>query len=252
MILYRGGPKKDNYLTRFFSLLDVSGSLVSGGGTLLQGNYWLEDEAEFDVDSPQAPQKINKWPYYDNANVMIHHFHQLMVYMAKLSALSAEAMSDQGQEDPSIIVEKAAIIHDDLRKWWSHNPPALRDQSNNWRQLPRPRKLTVAETLEEEAYSSTKSVFAGCIIYLNHILDPCGKDTQKEEVIEAISEILEIAKETPEGYGLEMGLYWGLFMAGVAVFNDPFAEDLIRRKLKSDTSVSIYVGKLFVGFRLNS
>lgn len=58
---------------------------------------------------------------------------------------------------------------------------------------------------------------------------------------EAIAEILEIAKETPEGFGLEMGLYFGLFMAGIAVFNEPNEEDLLRRKLKADTSVSIYV-----------
>ena len=161
-----------------------------------------------------------------------------MIYMSKLSVLSAEAMSDQ---KPAIIAEKAALIHDEIWEWWGHSPPALRDQSNDWRRLPRPKKLSVAETLEEEAYSSTKSVFAGCIIYLNHIVDPCGHEPQKPEVIEAVSEVLEVAKETPEGYGLEMGLYWGLFMAGIAVFNDPVAEDLIRRKLKADVSVSIYV-----------
>jgi hypothetical protein len=172
-----------------------------------------------------------------------------MVYMAKLSALSSEAMSDEGQKHPEVIREKAACIHDDLKMWWSRCPPRLRDQSNDWRRLPRPRKLSVAETLEEEAFSSTKSVLAGCFIYLNHILDPVGKEPQNQEVIDAISEILEIAKETPEGYGLEMGLYWGLFMAGVAVFNDPVAEDLIRRKLKSDTSVSIYVSPVVLIIR---
>jgi hypothetical protein len=249
LILYRGGPKKDNYLTRYFSLLDVSGSLVSGSGTLIQGNYWLEDDKEFDADSPQKPQKVNKWPYYDNSNGVVDHFHHMMIFMAKLSALSAEEMSHLGKQNSAIIAEKGTQIHADIRKWWSQSPPALRDQSNDWRRLPRPRKLSVAETLEEEAYSSTKSVFAGCIIYLHHILDPCGREPQKQEVIEAISEILEIAKECPEGYGLEMGLYWGLFMAGIAVFNDHVAEDLIRRKLKADTSVSIYVGmlSLFIG-----
>lgn len=57
----------------------------------------------------------------------------------------------------------------------------------------------------------------------------------------AISEILEIAKETPEGYGLEMGLYFGLFMAGISVFNETPEEELLKRKLKADTRVSIYV-----------
>lgn len=183
-----------------------------------------------------------KWPYYDDDSVSaVHQFHHLMVYMAKLSALSAEAMSDEGMNQPEVIAEKAASIRDDLKLWWSRCPPRLRDQSNDWRRIPRVQKLSVAETLEEEAFSSTKSVLAGCFIYLNHILDPVGREPQNQEVINAISEILEIAKETPEGYGLEMGLYWGLFMAGIAVFNDPVAEDLIRRKLKSDTSVSIYV-----------
>jgi hypothetical protein len=46
----------------------------------------------------------------------------------------------------------------------------------------------------------------GCIIYLDHILDSVGREAQKQEVIEAINDILEISKETPEGYGLEMGL----------------------------------------------
>jgi hypothetical protein len=72
-------------------------------------------------------------------------------------------------------------------------------------------------------------------------MDPLGQNPQPQEVKDAISEILEIAKQTPGGYGLEMGLYWGLFMAGVAIFNDDAAEDLIRQKLKADKSISIYV-----------
>ena len=225
---------------------------MSGGGTLIPGNYWLEDDLEFDPNSPQNLQKVNKWPYYDNANMVCDHFHHMMIFMARLSALSAESMSDQGKQDPASIAEKGTQIHTDIRKWWDDSPPKLKDQSNDWRRLPRPRKLSVAETLEEEAFSSTKSVFAGCIIYLHHILDPCGREPQKQEVIEAVSEILEIAQETPEGYGLEMGLYWGLFMAGIAVFNDPIAEDLIRKKLKSDTSVSIYVRILFFFIRMKN
>ncbi|KAH8663397.1 fungal-specific transcription factor domain-containing protein [Tricladium varicosporioides] len=237
LILYRGGPKTSDYLTRFFSLLDVSGSLSSGAGPLLQGNYWIDDGLG---GSSSIDPKLLRWPYYDSDNVMVSHFHELMIYMAKLSRLSSEAMSDLGRQRPELIVQKAAQIEEELRTWWGRCPPALRDQSNDWRRLPRQRKLTVAETLEEEAFSSTKSCMCGCIIYLNHILDPIGQEPQKPEVLEAINQILEIAKETPEGYGLEMGLYWGLFMAGVAIFNDLMAEDLIRRKLKSDTSVSIY------------
>jgi hypothetical protein len=225
-------------LTRFFSLLDVSGSLASGGGTLLQGNYWIEDTLEADG---KKNEKLLRWPYYDHDNTMVEKFHELMIYMAKLSQLSSEAMSDLGLQNPDLIHTKATQIHAELWAWWRSCPPLLRDQQNDWRRQARPRKLTVPETLEAEAFSSTKSCLQGCIIYLYHILDPLGGQPQNTEVIEAISDILEIAKETPEGYGLEMGLYWGLFMAGVAVFNDEIAEGLIRRKLKSDTSVSIYV-----------
>ncbi|KAF4630573.1 hypothetical protein G7Y89_g7562 [Cudoniella acicularis] len=244
LILFRGGPRTSDYLTRFFSLLDVSGSLSSGAGPLIQGNYWIENGLD---GNGAKDSKLLRWPYYDDGNVMVNHFHELMIYMAKLSRLSSEAMSDLGRARPDLIVEKAARISDDLRIWWSNCPPALRDQSRDWRRLPRVRKLTVPETLEEEAFSSTKSCLCGCIIYLNHILDPLGLKPQRREVTDAVSEILEIANETPEGYGLEMGLYWGLFMAGVAIFNDVVAENLIRRKLKSDTSVSIYNYSKFFG-----
>jgi len=172
---------------------------------------------------------------------MVSHFHMLMTHMAKLSRLSAESMSDMGLLHPEYIQEKGAQVHDELISWWSKCPPRLRDQRTDWRRQYRPRKLTVAETLEEEAFSSTKSCMQGCIIYLNHVLDPLGQKPQPQEVKDAIDEILEIAKETPGGYGLEMGLYWGLFMAGIAIFNDEAAEDLIRQKLKADKSISIYV-----------
>jgi len=224
-------------LTRFFSLLDVSGSLASGGGTLLQGNYWIEDTLEVDG---KKNEKLLHWPYYDQDNT-VDNFHELMIYMAKLSQLSSEAMSDLGLQHPDLIHAKANQIHAELWTWWRSCPSHLRDQQNDWRRQVRPRKLTVPETLQAEAASSIKSCLQGCIIYLYHILDPLGRQPQNAEVIEAISDILEIADETPEGYGLEMQLYWGLFMAGVAVFNDEIAEALIRRKLKSDTSVSIYV-----------
>jgi hypothetical protein len=94
---------------------------------------------------------------------------------------------------------------------------------------------------EEEAFSSTKSCMYGCVIYLNHILDPFGCEGEKLEVTEAISQILDISKDMPEGYGLEMGHYWSWFMVGIAVFNDNVKEKLLRRKLNSSTSMSIYV-----------
>lgn len=237
LILFRGGPRTTDYLTRFFSFLDISGSMSSGGGPLLEGNYWLDDPTE---DPNGFKGSDRNWPYYDSDHVMVNHFHQLMVFMARLSRLSAESMSDTGSQYPKVIAEKATQIHSDLLTWWQNCPDELRNQSNDWRRQLRPRKLTVPETLEEEAFSSTRSCVQACVIYLNHILDPMGHEPQKQEVIDAISDILAIAAETPEGYGLEMGQYWGLFMAGVAVFNDEVAEDLIRRKLKADTSISIY------------
>ncbi len=245
MILFRGGPRATDYLTRFFSFLDISGSLSSGAGPLLEGNYWIDDGENRDGSENS---KLRHWPYYDSDNIMVNHFHQLMIYMAKLSRLSSESMGAIGLHQPDLIVEKAYDIRDELLAWWRSCPPALRDQSNDWRRQSRPRKLSVPETLEEEAFSSTKSCMQGCIIYLNHILDPQGRGPQKLEVIEAISDILEIAREIPEGYGLEMGVYWGLFMAGVAIFNDVVAEDLIRRKLKADSTSSIYVCMLSCHF----
>ncbi|KAI6712771.1 hypothetical protein JHW43_004738 [Diplocarpon mali] len=237
LLLFRGGPKTSDYLTRFFSLLDISGSLSSGGGPLIQGNYWIDSEPSQE-SNPSLGKR--RWPYYDDGNVMTNLFHELMIFMAKLSRLSAQSMSDLGRQQPEEIDKQAAVIHDELLAWWQQCPPALRDQSNEWRTQPRLRKLTVPETLEEEAFSSTKSCMDGCIIYLNHILDPEGHQPQKQEVIEAVSDILQIAKEMPRGYGLEMGLYWGLFMAGVAIYNDFIAEELIRQKLKADIACSIY------------
>lgn len=242
LILFRGGPSTSDYLTRFFSFLDISGSLSSGGGPLLEGNYWLDDEHGLpETQERRKSKQLDRWPYYDEDQTMVNHFHQLMVYMAKLSRLSAESMSDTGSQHPEIIAEKAAQIHSALLAWWQTVPDKLRNQSNDWRRQLRPRKLTVPETLEEESFSSVRCCVQASIIYLNHILDPMGTKPQNQDVIDAISDILAIAQETPEGYGLEMGLYWGLFMAGVAVFNDEIAEDLIRRKLKADVNISIYV-----------
>lgn len=237
MILFRGGPKTSDYLSRFFSLLDVSGSLFSGGGPLIQGNYWIDDG--LNSDSAES-SKLHDWPYFDN-NVTVTLFHELMIYMAKLSRLSSESMSDLGREEPELIIQKAAQISKELRAFWNHCPPTFRNQTNDWRRLTRERKLTLPETLAEEAISSTRSCMYGCIVYLHHILNPFGREPQSLEAIQSINEILEIAKEIPEGYGLETGHYWGLFMAGVSIFNDVVTEGLIRRKLKSDVSVSIYV-----------
>ena len=164
-----------------------------------------------------------------------------MTYMARLSTLSAATMSDVDSEGLDEIKKKVWDFHSDLMSWWDTCPPPLRDQTTDWRRLPRPEKLTVKETLEAESSSSAKSCFLGCIIYLHHILDPLRGVDQNEEVIEAITWILKTAKETPGGFGLEMGLHWGLFMAGIAIFNDVVAEDLIRHKLTPDNSISIYV-----------
>lgn len=44
LIFYRGGLRTADYLTRFFSLLDVSGSMFAGVGPLLDVDYLLDDE----------------------------------------------------------------------------------------------------------------------------------------------------------------------------------------------------------------
>ena len=69
LILYRGGPKTTDYLSRFFSLLDVSGSLFAGGGPLLEGNYWLDDDIPNSTDGNKAKSTIPNWPAYDPEGV---------------------------------------------------------------------------------------------------------------------------------------------------------------------------------------
>jgi transcription factor-like protein len=162
-----------------------------------------------------------------------------MTFMVRMSHLSAESMKEDA--DQSEIRAIAIKIHADLQHWWQSCIPEVRNQSNNWRGQTRSRELTVAEALQEEGVSSTRSCVFACIIYVNHILNPVNREPRSPEVTEAIAEIVEIAKETPEGYGLEMGIYFGLFMAGIAVFNEPEIEDVLRKKLKADTRVSIYV-----------
>ncbi|PMD60275.1 uncharacterized protein K444DRAFT_400147 [Hyaloscypha bicolor E] len=233
LIQFRGGPRAD-YLTRFFSLLDISGSLSSGAGPLLRGDYWLDDDASQDSSENS---KFRPWPYYETDTAVVNYSHKLMIYMAKLSHLSSESM---GQSEQDVIAERAQKIHDELLAWWQSCPSSIRDQRNDWRRQGHNRKLTVPETLREEAFSSIRSRVQGCILYLNHMLDPRGRGPQKLEDIDAIKDILEIAEETPEECGLEMGIYWGLFMAGVAIFNNHMAEDIIRRKLKAKTTSSLW------------
>lgn len=242
LIQYRGGPKATDYLTRFFSLLDVSGSLCSGNAPLIDGNYWIEDE----MPSTVTEEGKLPWPYYDSDNTVILCYHELMTYMARLSTLSIQSMRQATTAEPGDIMQEVWALHSDLMAWWNTCPPRLKDQTTNWRRLPRSEKLTVTETLEAESCSSCKSCMKGCIIYLHHILDPLSDNASNEEVLEAITWILETAKEAPEGFGLEMGLHWGLFMAGIAIFNDVLAEDLIRHKMRSDNSISIYVRTLLL------
>lgn len=237
LILYRGGPKTNDYLTRFFSLLDVSGSLSTGTAPLLEGNYWIDQEPQKVFSAPET----KPWPYYDSSNYVIARYHELMTYMVRLSKVSADSMSEWGMNYPDVIRDNILCLRHDLRSWWDTCEEPLRDQKTNWRQLPRPRKLTVSETLEAESISSAKSVMMGCVIYLEHLLDPLGDLVHNDAVAEALDFILETAKETPEGFGLEMGLHWGLFMAGTVLVNDFAAEELIRHKLKADNSISIYV-----------
>lgn len=159
--------------------------------------------------------------------------------MARMSSLSAESMSEEA--DQGIVKNQTLEQVNELKIWWQKCPPRMQDQGLDWRRRHRQRKLTIAETLEEEGISSLKACMLGCAIYLYHILDPISPQSHSTEVEQVIAEICEIAKETPEGYGLEMGLYFSLFMAGIAIFNNLEIEELLRRKLKADMRVSIYV-----------
>jgi hypothetical protein len=236
--MHRGGPRTSDFLSRFFSLLDISGSLSSGQGPLIQGNYWLQIGPRQD-DS--RDHKALVWPDYDDGSVMVTAFHELMVYMANLSKLSAESMTDIGRQHVWLIHEKAMSIERELEKWWSLQPPELRDQDNHWRLHPRMKLAGWRQSLEQESFSSLRCCKYACVIYLHHIIQPVPSQSRRPEVSIAVEEILDIARNTPEGYGLEMGLLWGLFMAGVAIFNDDAAEDLIRRRLSPAASISIYV-----------
>jgi hypothetical protein len=240
LILYRGGPQSSSFLTRFFALLDISGSLFTGRGPLLQGNYWLDSEgSSMETADERTDSGSSNWPHYDNGGVMVTHFHKLMTYMAKLSILSSKALSCTTPDQKVMIQENATTIKDELLTWWNDCPPELRDQGTHWRK--QSHELSVEQKLEAEAFSSTKACMYGCIVYLNHIVDPLGLEPPRADVIGAIESILDIARETPEGYGLEMGIFFSLFTAGAALFNDSEAEDLVRRKLGSDTDFSLYV-----------
>jgi hypothetical protein len=73
--MYRGGPKTTDYLSRFFSLLDVSGSLFAGGGPLIKGNYWLEDLPASPDSVKDRKASIPAWPAYDPEGVNISQPH---------------------------------------------------------------------------------------------------------------------------------------------------------------------------------
>ncbi|KAL2209457.1 hypothetical protein CC79DRAFT_680116 [Sarocladium strictum] len=237
LIIHRGGPRATDFLSRFFSLLDISGSLLSGRGPLIQGNYWLEGGQSGNGTLNQVGLQ---WPYYDDGAIMVGAFHELMVYMACLSSLSADSMAESGRRNPDLMYARAMSIREGLQAWWESQPAHLRDQSNDWRSLPRERPMGKAEVLEQEAFSSIRSCTSACIIYLHHIINPIDDIPRGPEVSSAIESILAIVRKTPEGRGLEMGLLWGLFMAGVVISDDAEAEALIRRKLRSDASISIY------------
>lgn len=128
----------------------------------------------------------------------------------------------------------AAEIAAGLYRWWQSCPAKLRHQPNDWRRQIRPADLPDSRVREEEAISTIRSCIFGSVIYLGHILDPSCEEPRTTEMANAIDEILEISNETPDGCGLEVGLYFGLFMVGIATFNEPDKESFIRMKLKAD------------------
>lgn len=84
LIVHRQGLSTDHFLLRFFSLLDVSGSLLASQETLLPGNYWLGEQ--------ESSQMSHPWPYYDGG-LMVDNSHALMVYMARVSRLSSKCLA---------------------------------------------------------------------------------------------------------------------------------------------------------------
>lgn len=79
----------------------------------------------------------------------------------------------------------------------------------------------------------TKLRMCSCVIYLHPMLELTSQHYQ--DVNNAVQEILAIAEKIPEGHSSEDGLYLGLFMAGVTVFNDYTQEGFIRRRMKSNS-----------------
>lgn len=127
------------------------------------------------------------------------------------------------------------------------NPPRqMRKKSNGGRQS---EKYMHHERLRKVRKASIRCSVYACIIYLYHIVNPVFRDPRSPEVTNAIAEILEIARVTPEGCGFEMRLYFGLFMAGIAVFNEPVEEDLLRTRFKADKGISIYVCRIHRRFK---
>ncbi|KAI9738153.1 MAG: hypothetical protein M1818_005582 [Claussenomyces sp. TS43310] len=239
LIMYQGGPRSSSFLTRFFALLDVSGSLFAGRGPLLPGNYWVEDMSSRTKASGQSAKRA--WPHYDAGNVMVDHFHELMTYMVQISSLSFESLAEAKRDSSFAIQEKACKIRDEILAWWETCPTELKDQEIDWRT--KSGKLSAAQRLEKEAFASTRTCVLGCVLYLNHIVDPLGIPTAKHSVASAIQEILAHVVATPENAGLEMGLFYGLFTVGVALYKDPEREALVRRRLGSDMKVSLYHAK---------
>lgn len=64
LILHRGGPRKGDYLTRFFSLLDVSASIFACAQPLLDLDYMLEEGVPAIPGDGQNRMPPN-WPAYD-------------------------------------------------------------------------------------------------------------------------------------------------------------------------------------------
>lgn len=226
LIACRGGPQPNDYLTRFFSYLDISGSLFSGRLSF-PGKYWVDDATKGD--------EILRWPCYDSKGAVADRTSTLMAFMSSLSTSSSDLTSnfDRGS---ILIPDTAAQVKANLQAWWDSREPKLPDTTNDWRILPLPTKLNPSDTLENEAFSRTKLCFYGCIIYLHQMMHPSPSfPSQGPELVRAVNEIFDIAEKTPDGHGLEIGLYWGLFMAGVAIFNDVGNENFIRWKMRSDT-----------------
>ncbi|KAH7418778.1 fungal-specific transcription factor domain-containing protein [Cadophora sp. MPI-SDFR-AT-0126] len=206
-----GVREQSSRLTRFFHILDISNAMICSSAPI-----W-GDCSDLDLAGPSP------WPVYDTEHVAITSFQKLMTIMAKMACLSEASLSHQGESQS----RDAHTLHADLLAWWQSCPPQIRSQTNDWRDLSRRQPLGVDETLQQELFTRIRACRFGCELYLQHILNPLCKEPWKGA--SAVEEIMKIVDATPPGHGLELGLDWSMFVAGLSISCDYETEGFIRK-----------------------